>query len=235
MNEIRLLSSTELESSPVVANCYMNRERDLLGTNGYEFELGFEPFTWLRNRLAMQRVVRWLDLCCGTGKAVIQAARMIDLADGIGSADGGGGSIQITGVDLVGMFMPHSSDCLKLVQGSVFDYAPAERFDLVTCVHGLHYLGDKLRAVGLAASWLVSDGLFAANLDARNLCLSERSKGHCKIVRWLRDEGFEYSPRKHLLQRNGHTNLNAPFRYLGADDSAGPNYTKQPVVTSFYK
>jgi len=183
MNEKRLLSTTELEDSPVVANCCMNRERDLRGSNGYEVELGFDPLEWLKNRLARQNAVRWLDLCCGSGKALIQASSSCD--------DGGSRSIQITGVDLVGMFMPNNTGCLKLVQSSVSDFEPIERFDLVTCVHGLYFLGDKLQAIGLATSWLVMDGLFVANLDATNLCLSEPSNGQRKIVRFLRDEGFK--------------------------------------------
>ena len=227
MNEKRLLNSNELEDSPVVANCSMNRERDLLGSNGYDIELGFNPLEWLKNRLAKQTIVRWLDICCGSGKALIQAARLI--------AEHEKRSIKITGVDLVGMFLPNRSDCLELVRCSVFEFAPTERFDLITCVHGLHYLGDKLKAIELAASWLVNDGRFVANLDATNLCLSEPSKGHRKILRFLRYEGFEYSLAKHLLQRTGYLELKSPFRYLGADDTAGPNYTKQPVVNSYYE
>jgi hypothetical protein len=38
----------------VVANCRMNRERTLTGTNGYSHELGFHPLDWLRERLAQQ-------------------------------------------------------------------------------------------------------------------------------------------------------------------------------------
>lgn len=71
MNIKRLLSSDELEDSPVVANCTMNRERDLRGSNGYEVELGFDPLEWLQGRWARQSTVRWLDLCCGCGKALI--------------------------------------------------------------------------------------------------------------------------------------------------------------------
>jgi SAM-dependent methyltransferase len=227
MNEKRLLNTTELEDSPVVANCTMNRERDLRGSNGYEVELGFDPLEWLQGRLARQSTVRWLDLCCGSGKALIQAA--------IACENIGGGSVRITGVDLVGMFLFNKSTNLQLMQCSVFDYQPTERFDLITCVHGLHYLGDKLRAIGLAASWLVSDGRFVANLDAANICLSEAGKGQRKILRFLRDEGFEFLPAKHLLKRTGHRELSIPFKFRGADDSTGPNYTKQPVVNSYYE
>ncbi len=227
MNDKRLLNTAELEDSPVVANCCMNRERDLRGSNGYEVELGFDPLDWLQRRLIKHGAVRWLDMCCGSGKALIQAAKSCDAA--------GSRSIQITGVDLVGMFAPNNSSGLQLVQCSVFNFEPTERFDLITCVHGLHYLGDKLKAIGLAACWLVSDGRFVANLDAANLCLSEADKGHSRIVRFLRDQGFEYLPAKHLLRREGYMRLNVPFRFMGADDSAGPNYTKQPAVNSYYQ
>jgi SAM-dependent methyltransferase len=226
MNNNRLLNADELEDSPVVANCTMNRERDLRGSNGYEVELGFDPLEWLQGRLATQSTVRWLDLCCGSGKALIQAA--------IACESIGGGSVNIIGVDLVGMFLPNKSINLQLLQCSVFDYQPIERFDLITCIHGLHYLGDKLQAIRLAASWLVSDGRFVANLDAANLCLSDAGKGQRRIVRFLGEQGFEYLPAKHLLKLTGHREFELPFKFRGADDSAGPNYTKQPVVTSYY-
>jgi hypothetical protein len=115
------------------------------------------------------------------------------------------------------------------VAGTTCDGIDASR------LHGLHYLGDKLEAIRLAASWLVSDGRFVANLDASNLCLSQGGKGQRKIVRFLRDKGFDYLPAKHLLQRMGHKELTIPFEFRGADDSAGPNYTKQSVVNSYYE
>jgi hypothetical protein len=40
---MRFLSDDQLERSGVVANCRMNRERDLTGSNGYDRELGFNP------------------------------------------------------------------------------------------------------------------------------------------------------------------------------------------------
>ena len=43
-----LLGDDELERSAVVANCRMNRERGLVGSNGYAVELGFDPLDFLR-------------------------------------------------------------------------------------------------------------------------------------------------------------------------------------------
>lgn len=40
---------------------------------------------------------------------------------------------------------------------------------------------------------------------------------------------------KHLLRCNGRKGLKIPYRFLGADDCAGPNYTRQPAVLSYYE
>ncbi|MEZ6119941.1 MAG: methyltransferase domain-containing protein [Pirellulaceae bacterium] len=231
MQEQRLLDRQSLEASPVVANCAMNRERDLTGTNGYGIELGVEPLEWLRQRLSRQRVVRWLDLCCGSGKALIQAAAGCESAT---DAVLRNGAVQITGVDLVGMFLPNHSASLRLIVSSVFDFTPVDRFDLITCVHGLHYLGDKLHAIALASSWLVPDGLLIASLDVKNMRLGESQRGDQIIARSLREAGFQYDARRHRLQRIGHANWEPPFHYVGADDTVGPNYTRQPAVESVY-
>ena len=74
---MRLQSDEELERSAVVANCRMNRERNLVGSNGYDKELGFNPLDLLKERIALGRPAAWLDLCCGTGRALIEAARAI--------------------------------------------------------------------------------------------------------------------------------------------------------------
>ena len=62
-----MLDDARLERSAVVANNAMNRERGLAGVNSYERELGFDPAT--------RAGEAWLDLCCGSGRALIQAAR----------------------------------------------------------------------------------------------------------------------------------------------------------------
>ena len=52
-------------------------------------------------------------------------------------------------------------------------WRPDRCFDLNTCVHGLHYVGDKLALIARATSWLVGEGLFVANLDLANVKLSD--------------------------------------------------------------
>jgi hypothetical protein len=49
---MKLLDDETLERSAVVANCRMNRERSLVGSNGYDKELGLNPLDFLRGRVA---------------------------------------------------------------------------------------------------------------------------------------------------------------------------------------
>ncbi len=64
--DMRLLEDEALERSSVVANCQMNRQRTLTGSNGYAKELRLNPLGFLLGRAGAK--VRWLDLCCGEGK-----------------------------------------------------------------------------------------------------------------------------------------------------------------------
>jgi SAM-dependent methyltransferase len=222
-----LLGDSELERSAVVANCRMNRERNLGGSNGYERELGFAPLDFLKKRLAPGRRVAWLDLCCGTGRALIEAAKIVR-AEAL--------AVEIVSVDLVGMFDRPGRElgCLRLIEASLNAWRPDCPFDLITCVHGLHYFGDKLGLVARAASWLVEDGLFVANLDLANIRLAEDPAGR-KLFGGLRRAGLEYNRRGRLATCRGKRQIVLPFRYVGADDEAGPNYTRQPAVDSFYE
>jgi hypothetical protein len=113
-------------------------------------------------------------------------------------------------------------------------WRPDRPFDLITCVHGLHYVGDKLGAIARAASWLAEDGLFAANLDLANLRPSD-GRGGRRFASVLRDRGLEYDRRRRRISCRGRKAMSLPFRYLGADDTAGPNYTGQPAVDSYYE
>jgi SAM-dependent methyltransferase len=207
----------------------MNRERELAGSNGYQRELGFAPLDFLRARVAPGRTPRWLDLCCGTGRALVQAAALLE-------QEGLAGAVSITGVDLVAMFWPGPAPPgLRLLAASAHTFAPAERFDLITCVHGLHYLGDKLQVIARAASWLTEDGLFAAHLDLANLRGAGGEPLGRRAAALLRAAGFAYDRRRHLLTCRGQRAVRFPLEYLGADDTAGANYTGQDAVHAHYR
>jgi SAM-dependent methyltransferase len=224
---MELLRDDALERSCIVANCEMNRERNLTGSNGYAKELGFEPLDQLIGKTAGK--VRWLDLCCGSGKALIEAVHIVH-------DRGTDSKIEIVGVDLVAPASPSdpSLRCLCFVVGSLPTWQPAGQFDLITCVHGLHYIGDKLGLIARAASWLTKHGLLVANLDLTNIKLADGRPASRAVAKELRKNGLDYDSRKKLLRCPRHVVPQFPFRYLGADDEAGPNYTKQPAVDSYY-
>ena len=219
------LQRQSLDRSPIVANNAMNRERELEGSNGYSRDLELDLAAFCEERLARGGSARWLDLCCGSGRALIQAAERF-----------GARGLTIVGVDLVDFFAPQPPELqgLRLEVASLRDWAPAEAdFDLVTCVHGLHYVGDKLGLIAKACGWLAEDGLLVANLDLAQVLLREGSAAR-RVPKALRAQGLDYRPRKRLLRCEGRRALSFPFRYLGADDQAGPNYTGQPAVASHY-
>ena len=221
------LSDEALEKSAVVSNCRMNRERKLAGSNGYAREIGFNPLDYLRET-AMPG--RWLDLCCGTGKALVEAVQ-------IAEEEGWAAKIEIVGVDLVGLFAPLNpkTNCLSLVETSLVDWQPDGEFDLITCVHGLHYIGDKLGLVQRAVSWLRENGKFAANLDIRNIKIRDCRAAGRFLAKELRKQGLGYDFRRKRIVCEGQKNFHLPFQYLGADDQAGPNYTGQAAVDSYYE
>jgi hypothetical protein len=113
-----------LESSSVAANCVMNRERQLAGANSYTRELGFNPVDLVRDAVesltGQDAPAGWLDLCCGTGRALVQAATRL-------RRDGLAHRTALVGVDLVDAFdpVPEELPNLRLVCSPVAAWTPA--------------------------------------------------------------------------------------------------------------
>ncbi|WP_245782729.1 class I SAM-dependent methyltransferase [Actinokineospora terrae] len=149
----RLLGDQALARSAVVANRDMNRER---GLAGYARELGVDIGALARPGFA------WLDLCCGSGAALLECAARVP-------------EVRATGVDLVDFYAGPARDGVEFVTAPVGKWVPGRAYDLITCVHGLHYVGDKLGLLEKVASWLTEDGLFVANLDWRTV-LTEQDR-----------------------------------------------------------
>jgi SAM-dependent methyltransferase len=229
-----LLDDAALEASAVVANCAMNRERQLAGVNSYARELGFSPLDVLTAVIAGRGddsagTAAWLDLCCGTGRALIQAASQLHQA-------GLSGRAVLTGVDLAGAFDPahRTAGNLELVCAPAAAWEPARHYDLITCVHGLHYIGDKLALLTRAASWLTPGGRLAADLDLSAIQLDGGTPARRRLTARLRASGLAYNSRRHQVTCTGHREIRLRYTYLGADDHAGPGYTGQPAVHSHY-
>ncbi|WP_246002600.1 class I SAM-dependent methyltransferase [Allorhizocola rhizosphaerae] len=212
MTSPRLLDDEALEQSSVVANNAMNRDRNLDGVNSYRKDLGFDPLSCLTGEGQS-----WLDICCGSGRALIQAARAHP-------------HLRLTGVDLVDFFDPTGAGLpgLTLTAASIVGWRPDHAFDLITCVHGLHYVGDKLGVVARALRWLKPDGFFAAHLDLSNLKLVDG--GRMPALKGLR-----YDSHRRLVTRRGPLEMHLGLEYVGADDTCGPNFTGQPAVDSYYR
>lgn len=228
-----LIGDTELESSPVVANRTMNRGRGLAGVNGYDRELGLDVLELLRERMAAVGRASWLDLCCGEGRAVIQGAA--ELAGSSLSS----GKATVVGVDLVEAFaLPGAPPPgLELVAASVAGWQPrpGQTFDLISCVHGLHYIGDKLGLLERAAAWTAPGGVFAATFDPAGVRhTGDRRSAARRVLRVLRDAGATYDARRHLLSWRGPTSLDFAARYAGADPGAGFGYVGIETVDSCY-
>ena len=229
-----LLDDEALEQSAVVANCSMNRERQLRGVNSYTRELGFDPLDVLLARAAgtdsarANTTVGWLDLCCGQGRALVQAAQQCRLLSR--------NEIRIVGVDLVNAFdpTPGSMPELELSCASLTRWRPARSFDLITCLHGLHYVGDKLAVLTRAAGWLTETGQLVADLDLSGIRLPDGQPAGRQLTSRLRAAGFAYDARRRRIRCTGRREVRLPYRYLGADDQAGANSTGQPAVQSFY-
>lgn len=214
-----LVSPEELEGSAVVANNTMNRERGLTGVNSYARELGLDPLS----RLAGRPAPSWLDLCSGEGRALREAASVLP------------GDAVLTGVDLVGPLVPAPvPPTVREVVASVATWTPERTYDLITCVHGLHYVGDQLGLLARAASWLAPDGLLIAHFDPDSVRGPDGSPAGRTALTALRRAGFGYGSRNHRLTLRGGRATRLPFRYLGADPAAGPNWTGQPAVASHY-
>ncbi|WP_151476385.1 class I SAM-dependent methyltransferase [Streptomyces albicerus] len=216
----QLIKDEELSGHSVVANSTMNRERVLTGVNSYTRELGFAPADFLHEH---GPAPSWLDLCSGEGLALRAAAQRLPHA-------------AITGVDLVGpMLRTALPDGLELITADLGLWSPGRRYDLITCVHGLHYIGDRLALLERAASWLTGTGLLVAHLDPSTLRRPDGSDASRPVLAALRAAGFQYSARHHRLSLRGGRSVTLPFTYLGADPHAGPNYTGQPAVASYYR
>jgi SAM-dependent methyltransferase len=232
-----LLDDVALEASSVVANCAMNRERQLSGVNSYTRSLGFDPLEAVTGQLAGGHAigpnsggsVGWLDLCCGSGRALALAAWAVQ-------RDGLAGRVRLVGVDLIdGFDAAPPVPGLELVTASVTSWTPDRTFDLITCVHGLHYVGDKLAVLTRAASWLTDTGLLIADLDLASIRLPDGRPAGRRLAAQLRASGFSYDPRRHTVACRGARTVALPYTYLGADNRAGVNYTGQPAVHSYYR
>ncbi len=225
---MQLLSEDDLKWSAVVANNAMNRQRNASGINSYEKELGFKPEEFLKKHIAVHGKVKWLDLCCGEARALIQAGNFLQQEKLQEKAF-------LKGIDLVDTFapIPAAITCIEFETTSLQNWKPTEKYDLITCVHGLHYIGDKLKIIKKTLLALEKEGLFIANLDLKNFVIKGQTENAIRSV--IEMHGIRYNARKKILEGKVAKELDFGLIYEGADDKAGPNYTGQAAVNSHYR
>lgn len=224
---MKLLKEKELIWSSIVANNRMNRKRKLVGVNSYEKEIGFNIIEFLTKRIINQEKVRWIDLCCGEGNALIEASQKFE--------EQGIKEIELIGIDLVDMFESHEpKDFLEFKVSSLQSWKPEVQYDLITCIHGLHYLGDKLELISKAIGALKEHGQFIGNIDFENIKDSSGKTLKAYLLKKLKEFGITYHSRKRLLTCTDHKSVHFGLEYIGANDKAGKNYTGQEVVDSYY-
>ncbi len=224
-----LLRADELLSSAVVANSTMNRGRGLSGVNSYERDLHFAILPFLAARVQEQGSALWYDACCGQGRALVEAGRQLAAIDW-------GGCVQIVGADLVGMFTPERAPSVSLMAADVAAFRPDRPADLVTCVHGLHYLGDTLGFLESAHEMLAPGGLFLGHLDPKNIRLADSAVSAWRqAARQAHTNGVAVDLKNHILRfERASTPLRFGMSYQGASVSETPNYTSITVIDSWY-
>lgn len=228
-----MLDDETLHASAVVANCAMNRERRCVGSNGYSYELNCDLIAFLESRRSRKRV-RWLDVCCGSGLAIAEAAAMLE---------GDLSHFCFEGIDLAGHFAVSRSSSsgrtpakIVLRKTSFESWTATQNYDLVTCVHGLHYIGDKLGTIARMVNCLADDGVFIANVDLNNFRFENGRSAGRSVAKCFNDAGISYDKRHRLIRCEGRKEIDTfGMTYVGANDQAGPNYTGQPAVHSVYQ
>lgn len=194
----------------------MNRSR---GLSSYQRELGLAPTEFL-SRFAEPR---WLDLCCGEGRALWEAAAANP-------------HLRIHGVDLAGHFRSgEAGSAVAFSKTPIRLLAPEETYHLITCVHGLHYVGDKMSTLLRLAGWLTPEGLFVGHFDPQSIKWTDGRSAGRSILAWLRQNGWSYDSRRRLLRGGRLAAVDCPFEFVGADPEAGPNFTGQAAVNAYYK
>jgi len=225
---MKIKNKEELEWSSIVANNSMNRERKAIGINSYEKDIYLNPVEFINARLPKGNV-SWMDLCCGQGNALIEVAKLF-------SGKKLENNLSMQGVDLVDFFNDYEEykDFLLLKKMNLEDWIPEEDYDLITIVHGLHYIGDKLNLLKKAMESLKKKGILIANLDLNNIKINGKEDSLSLIKRYFKKENLNYNSRRKILKIEGKRSLDIPFKYIGANDEAGPNYSGQNSVDSVY-
>lgn len=227
---MKLKDDKSLEYSSTVANNKMNRQRQLIGINSYEEDLQYDIVAFLEAKfIQVNRPIRWLDVCCGEGRALLQASQLF--ATFIEEE-----RLKITGLDLVNYFHPklQQVEGVDLYVSPINTWQTSHSFDLITVVHGFHYIGDKLATFCKLGLLMEEKGLLLANFDTESIAIKNIGQSHFDLKKALKLQGIYYDNQNKILRCEGSKNLNFPLLYQGGDDTNYTTYTGMKGVKSYY-
>jgi SAM-dependent methyltransferase len=227
--------------SDIVVNAAMNRGRGFSGVNSYTKDLRqFDIAAFLQERTQQfpTSKVRWLDVCCGEGRALTEATQFWS---GLPWAK----QVEIIGLDLWDDLPTvqkyPEGPTLRFIAADAETWTPDAPLDLITCVHGLHYLPDKLGFLQRAYTWLSpSGGLLLAHLDTDNIRLqgNETANLWATVSRRVRKQGISLQFSNHLLrlERTAQSpeSLTFDVSFVGRTVSPRPNFSGMTVIDSWY-
>ncbi|MBW3600217.1 MAG: hypothetical protein KY475_23455 [Planctomycetes bacterium] len=79
-----------------------------------------------------------------------------------------------------------------------------------------------------------ADGFFLGHLDLDNLKLTTRRWFGGELGKQFKRSGLTYDRGRRLILCRGRRHIEFPWTFAGADDAAGPNFTGQGAVDSYY-
>ena len=133
-------------------------------------------------------------------------------------------AVELIGVDHVGAFDPAPAGAgLRLICAPALAWTPTRSFDLITSVHGMHFLGDKLALLSRAAGWLTPTGRFVADLDLSSIRLLDGAPAGRRLTARLRPLGSPTTRGDAALAAPAAARSTCPTP-TPADHRAGPNY-----------
>ena len=135
-----------------------------------------------------------------------------------------------------GRALAEAAPNVHLQAADVAAWALERPADLITCVHGLHYLGYKLGFLQNAYTLLTPGGLLLGHLDASNVLAAESGLPFWRqAARHAAKNGAVLELKSHVLRvQRTDAPLNFGVTYQGATISEKPNYTGITVVDSWY-
>ncbi len=181
-------------------------DRDADGRNGSEWVAGLHPPSVTLAKLTVRREVRRaLDVCTGNGIQALLASRH---AESVVATDINPRALEIAALNC----SLNGNSNVELRQGSYFEPAGSDRFDLITC--NPPYVISPETAYVYRDSGLPGDTVSRLAVQEAAKALAEEGFAHI-LISWAHPPGDPWSTLKPLVDRRG---CDSWLLYFGSDD-----------------